>query len=246
MLRTTRFIYPGIGLVHLKVHGTTMRITARWHGPELCVTVPAHCTAAHFEDFMTKMHSRLLALRPTATFNVGTIIDAPLVDFEIVRMPIASGADFNIVARTDKALRGKLANYAIAVSDRVDDSRLAEPAVQLGIKNNLLNAARHATARYIVPRARRLAAEVGASPAAWTVRSTHSRHGSCTSQGRISLSANLIFMPEELSDFVIYHELAHLTEMNHSEAFHRLCNSYCRGRESELAKKLKAFRLPFE
>lgn len=245
MLRTSRFIYQGIGLVHLKVHGTTRRITARWKGPELCVTVPPECSPKLFEDFMEKMRPRLLALRPATTFAVGTLIDAPLVDFEIIRMHIASGADFDIRACTENPMRGKLANYAIFVSDSVADSRLTEPAVQFAIKQQLLTAARHATMHFIVPRARRLAAEVGASPAAWSVRSTSSRHGSCTSKGRISLSAYLIFMPEELSDFVIYHELAHLTEMNHSEAFHRLCDSYCHGREKELVTKLKAFRFPF-
>lgn len=54
----------------------------------------------------------------------------------------------------------------------------------------------------------------------------------------------LVFLPLELSDYVIYHELAHLTEMNHSPRFHALLDSYLGGREAELVRKLKGFVWP--
>ena len=51
-------------------------------------------------------------------------------------------------------------------------------------------------------------------------------------------------MPADLRRFVVCHELAHLSEMNHSAAFHRLCDSYLGGREAELNRAVKAFRFP--
>ena len=51
------------------------------------------------------------------------------------------------------------------------------------------------------------------------VRNQRSRWGSCTEAGVISLNWRLIQTPPWVSDYVIYHELMHLKEMNHSKRF---------------------------
>ncbi len=48
------------------------------------------------------------------------------------------------------------------------------------------------------------------------------RWGSCTNQGNIILNPELIAAPKDCIDYVITHELCHLKERNHSQAFYKL------------------------
>lgn len=51
------------------------------------------------------------------------------------------------------------------------------------------------------------------------ITSAKTRWGSCTSARNINFSYRLIMAPVKTIDYVIVHELAHLTEMNHSKDF---------------------------
>jgi hypothetical protein len=63
-----------------------------------------------------------------------------------------------------------------------------------------------------------------------TVRNQRTRWGSCSRRGTISLNWRLIQAPPFVRDYLIFHELAHLREMNHSPRFwrevERLCPEY--------------------
>ena len=51
------------------------------------------------------------------------------------------------------------------------------------------------------------------------LRSQSSRWGSCSSTGNINYNWRLILAPPHVLDYVAAHEVAHLVEMNHSDAF---------------------------
>jgi predicted metal-dependent hydrolase len=65
----------------------------------------------------------------------------------------------------------------------------------------------------------RYAAEVGRRFTQLSLRDTRSRWGSCTADGRLMYSWRLILAPPSVLEYVAAHEVAHLVEMNHSEAF---------------------------
>ena len=53
-----------------------------------------------------------------------------------------------------------------------------------------------------------------------TVRAMKSRWGSCSRDGHVTLSRELIHAPRRLIEYVIVHELCHLVRLDHSPAFY--------------------------
>lgn len=72
-----------------------------------------------------------------------------------------------------------------------------------------------------------LAAVTGMDVRQVTVRNQRSRWGSCSTQGTVSLNWRLVQTPDLVRDYIIYHELMHLREMNHSERFWARVEEVC-------------------
>lgn len=70
--------------------------------------------------------------------------------------------------------------------------------------------------------AREFAARLNVKVTRVAVRDTSSRWGSCTRDGRLSLSWRLMLAPRAVAAYVVAHEVAHLKHMNHSAAFWRV------------------------
>lgn len=96
----------------------------------------------------------------------------------------------------------------------------------------------------LLPFAQEVADELGLKPAGFEIGRGMRKLGHCTGKKVIQLSRNIMFLPEDLVRYVICHELAHLTHMNHSPQFHALCDQYTGGKEKELEQKLRQFRWP--
>lgn len=237
--------HPHFGVVRVKVNARSRRVAAHWEGAELVVVVPKNFPVADYNDFLNSRRADIVGLKPQARYAEG-IIDGNFADFEI-RVDPGLENSIKSSAETERPQRGKLFNGLIRVAANVIAERgFSDYWVDSTIHSYLRDMAFSATGLFLLPHARELAAKVGHAPVIWDVKHSRTRLGCCSSKGVITLSPRLIFLPIELADAVIYHELAHLSEMNHSEAFHRICNAYCGGREAQYRAAIRAFAFPIK
>ncbi len=74
-------------------------------------------------------------------------------------------------------------------------------------------------------------------------RCQKTRWGSCSGKNNISLNVNIAFLPEELQNYVLLHELVHTKVKNHSRKFWAELDKYTQGQAKGLSKKLKKHRI---
>jgi predicted metal-dependent hydrolase len=104
---------------------------------------------------------------------------------------------------------------------------------------------------YLKDRVVELCEETGQSVNRVVVKSQSTRWGSCSSYSNLNLNWRLIFTPPNVVDSVVYHELTHLTHMDHSHRFWDLFSQYdpdCKKHDAWLKRHgagiLRIFRLP--
>ena len=226
------FNYPPLGIVHVTVRYNSRHISARWREGKVYLNVPY---GVREEDMMKALASFVPALmekRPKILYYDGQILE-----FEGLTITVKHQTH----APSQIITQAQLPHSVIEVGSGYDFNNTD---VAQTISKMLCRIAQRLAPNILLPRARQLAHSVGKTPVGWTISNGHRVLGHCNSNGVIALSYVLVFLPQNLRDYVIFHELAHLSEMNHSARFHELCNQYCGGKESDLIKELNKFQWP--
>ena len=87
------------------------------------------------------------------------------------------------------------------------------------IKNVCVQVYRRLAKQYLTERTLSFAQSMSVAPAAIKITGARTRWGSCSSKGNINYSWRLNMADDAVIDYVIVHELAHLSVMNHSKKF---------------------------
>ncbi len=75
-----------------------------------------------------------------------------------------------------------------------------------------------------------------------SIRAQTTRWGSCSRSGTLSFNYKIFFLPEQLVDYIVVHELCHVREMNHSRRFWQLVAETVRDHR-ERRRELRSFHL---
>ncbi len=226
------FDYPDLGVVHIVVRHNSRHISARWRDGKVFLNVPRGLRYDDIIPVLDELAPRLAKRKPSLLYY-----DGQQLEFEgltvIIQRQHHSPAKILAQAHTPIS--------SIEVGRDWDFNK--EETTQ-AISNYLCKIAQRLAPTLLLPRARQLAQNVNNTPMGWRIATGHRVLGQCNTSGIISLSYMLVFLPPHLRDYIVYHELAHLSEMNHSPHFHELCNTYCNGNESALIRELHSFHWP--
>lgn len=86
---------------------------------------------------------------------------------------------------------------------------------------------RHQAKYYISKRVHELNRTIGFEYRRITIKDQKSKWGSCSRQKNLNFNFRLMMAPPEVVDYIIFHELMHLKELNHSKSFYTLLKKFC-------------------
>lgn len=79
----------------------------------------------------------------------------------------------------------------------------------------------------IPPLVKKYAEQMGLPYGRVTIRAQKTLWGSCSAKGNLNFNCLLMLLPEPVMEYVIIHELCHIRELNHSDAFWKEVEKYC-------------------
>lgn len=228
MLKKRIISHPKYGNIEVTRNPRARRIIMRARPNLLCITLPTIATQKDLERALETFGDRLLTQQKaiqSITIDADYRIDTPHFLFELQPH------------KGDKFLIKRNARHTILLypfeTDFYDTER------QTWLRDIIKKCLRHRAAEVLPQRLQQHATRHKFRYSRMSLRDSHTRWGSCSSKGTISLSIYLVLLPDELIDYVLLHELCHTRELNHSDRFWALLDRVCYCDSHTLRKALQ-------
>lgn len=195
-------------LIQRRVKVNARRLKLRIEHHQIYLTIPPHSSERDIQAFLKHSNDWL---RTTWARVYAPTVDGQIPQHgEILRLPLLA-QDWQIQLDSTLSITPPLLNPQVHDSIiRVSDQQAAA---------QLKHWVREQAAQYLPQRLATLAACGGFSYQRCQVRHAKTRWGSCSSQAVISLNVGLILLPVPVLDYVLWHELCHTRQLNHSAKF---------------------------
>jgi predicted metal-dependent hydrolase len=179
-------------------------------GSSARITAPNHVRASEIAEFLARhmgwLDEKLAAYPERPLLRPGVKVPLHGVPHRIIRHPGRGGtrrelgeggAEIHVFGAEDQTAR--------RIADHLKKAAKAE----------------------IEPMALALAARLGRKVRSIRFKDTTSRWGSCSADGNLSFSWRIMMAPPRVIAYLVAHEVAHLSEMNHGPKFWALCRELC-------------------
>ena len=225
-----------LGVITIKPHATARHFIFRATSTGIQITCPLGATRSQIIEALERQRHKLPKLIRQNDNQIRLVKDASIQMLNFSVRITESGYGNLFQARyVQQVLEFQCPN-------NTDYSRAA---VQAFFQKNIANVLKLTAKQYLPERLAQLAEKIGKNYHSCSVSYGKQRLGRCDSHGDILLSYRLMMLPVHLCDYVMLHELTHLTEMNHSPRFYALLDHYCDGCHRQLKQELASFRFLF-
>lgn len=220
-----------LGKIIVKPNVRAKRIIARKKSGHIQLTVPLGFKLKRLTSVLDEMRPRLVKIKPVQSQLI--VEDSVLETFSFTAR----------LSRTHlvKNVKMRLKNGELTVFIP-SDLDLENTNSQHVVKEMIRHALRHEAKRILPEKTHKFAQKLNLHITDVKINKSVSRWGSCSRKKSINFSLFLLLLPEKYIDYVVFHELAHTVELNHSEKFWKLLDSFCGEDAKAISRSLRQYK----
>ena len=220
-----------LGTISVHTDRRARRLIFRTLPGGIRVTVPPGLLPRVVRNALEQMRPRLV--QRSARLHPVLITEGWTVDNGWMKITVARGES------TRFALKRQGADVTLLCPP---GTQFEDPQVQTFLKKAVTEVMRRRAAEALPLRMKELSLRTGLAYRTLRIAAMHTRWGSCSADGRISLTCFLMKVPPHLADYVMLHELCHTRHMNHGTQFWQLLDRLTGGQARTLRRELAAYR----
>jgi predicted metal-dependent hydrolase len=204
-LTKKQLVVPDLGKVDIIKNRWSRKISIRVNPKSVKISIPYKCSFAEGEKFLFQKMDWVKDTYSQLKYHFHFYNQQQIFTlFGIIQMQYSNS---NCVTRNE---RGYVFNF---------NGDLLDNKYQEYIHAQVLMLVKKEAKTYLLERTSWLASRYHFSFNGVRLSSAITRWGSCSSKNSISLNYRLVFLPKELCDYVILHELVHTVHKNHGREF---------------------------